>query len=131
MREILFTGKRKDNGEWVQGDFCSPCNIVFLENGYDAVLGNDDSPMCNDYEVIPETVGQYTGLPDKNGNKIFEGHILKWTNVDGDEVYTAVGFKNGCFVINPKREDMEVLYDYLCLDMEIAGNIYDNPELLK
>lgn len=131
MREILFTGKRKDNGEWVQGDFLSPCNIVFLKNGYDAVLGKDDCPVCNDYEVIPETVGEYTGLLDKNSNKIFEGHILKWTNADSDEVYTAVGFKNGCFVINPEREDMEVLYDYLCLDMEIVGNTLDNPELLK
>ena len=134
MREILFRGKRKDNGEWIQGDFCSPCNIVFLENGYDAVLGKDDVPCLNDYAVVPETVGQYTGLIDKNGKKIFEGDIV---------VVYARGYHTVCTVswaetvahfqlwqINtiPKTSTNLNLGNYDC---EVIGNIHDNPELLK
>ena len=126
MREILFAGKMKaengqyKKGEWVYGD------LVRLVDGKKTI-----TCIYGKGEVDAKTVGQYSGFTDKNGNKIFDGRILKWTNEDGKDVYTAVGFKNGCFVINPEREETEVLYDYLCRDMEIAGNIYDNPELLK
>ena len=130
MREILFRGKREDSGEWVQGDFLKPCNIVFLENGYDAVLGKNDVPFSNDFEVISETVGQCTGLTDKNGMKIFYGDILEWADGDGDIAYDIVSFKNGCFVINAETDGTEALWENLCLNMQIAGNIYDNPELL-
>ena len=119
MREILFIGKRKDNKKWVEGNF-----VKFID-------GDKIIPcIYGQGEIIVDTLGEYTGLTDKNGERIFEGHILKWINTDGDEIYTSVGFKDGCFVINPEREDTEVLYDYLPLDMEIAGNVYDNPELL-
>ncbi len=134
MREILFRGKRKDNGEWIKGDFCSPCNIVFLENRYDAVLGKDDCPMCNDFEVIPETVGQYTGLTDKNGKKIFEGDIIKIY------LYEPKGLANyevGCikydntkarFVFCTKEGNYSIDNSNA---FEVIGNTHDNPELLK
>ena len=132
MREILFRGKREDNGEWVYGDFCKPCNIVFVENGYDNVLKQDNIPVCGDYEVIPETVGQYTGT-DKNGTKIFEGDIVREKDVihDGEiqikgEKY-VVEFQKGCWTIRAEDD----CWDFLCTqdDLEVIGNIHDNPEL--
>ncbi len=138
MREILFRGKRADNGEWVQGDFCSPCNIVFLENGYDAVLGKDDCPMCNDFEVLPETVGQYTGLTDKNGKKIFEGDIIKHIRTlwgkDNSDIGVILWCENLCkFYRTSKFDTMDKveIWKDTAVDYEVIGNIHDNPELLK
>ena len=141
MREILFRGKRKDNSEWIQGDFCSPCNIVFLENGYDAVLGKDDCPICNDFEVIPETVGQYIGLTDKKGTKIFEGDIGRYKQTDGVKINgnsmicigkVVYNEKTASFAVDSKDEIGAKNYDYFPIkDFEIIGNIHDNPELLK
>ena len=72
MREILFRGKRCDNGEWVFGNFVRGCIEDFA---YIVEFGNKE--LCRNYvEVIPETVGQFIGLTDKNGKKIFEGDIV-------------------------------------------------------
>ncbi len=125
IREILFQGKRVDNGEWVEGDFCKPCNIVFEEIGYDAALGQDGVPLVNDYAVIPETVGQFTGMTDKNGNKIFEGDIVRIEN----RKY-AVSFEKGCWVIYDKSGFWDFLHTN-SKSIEIIGNLYDGFELLK
>ena len=138
MREILFRGKRKDNGEWIQGDFCSPCNIVFLEKGYDDVLKKDDCPVCNDYEVIPETVGQYTGLCDKNGKKIFEGdilsHYINWLGcrVNGVCEYDKEQAAWMCRFVDKNGNKLTgFLADWVDNNgCEIIGNIHDNPELM-
>ena len=144
MREILFRGKRKDNGEWICGDL-----LQDVESGICAIVsyvnlgGNihDLSESCI-FAVIPETVGQYTGLTDKNGVKIFEGDIVKgiaysvtktgvivWIDeISGFGVRYAqnlVAWENSsilrCAAIGKTDE----------FAAEVIGNIYDNPELLN
>lgn len=126
MREILFRGKRKDNKEWVQGDL--------LHNGYDyeTAIWEQETKLVT--EVIPESVGQYTGLTDKNGTKIFEGDIVN-VNTNKDTLCHRYEGRNLVirfdeyhrFVASGKLE-----YP-LCnhYEWEVIGNIHDNPELLK
>lgn len=127
MREILFRGKRKDNGEWVYGSLVhigNYCAIiqhdqdslsVFNQVYLDCELGTIDGMGTI---VIPETVGQYTGLKDKNGKKIFEGDVM----FNGGNV---VDFCVGCFCINGDS----LLAAWTRYD--VIGNIHDNPELLE
>ena len=122
MREILFRGKRTNNGEWVEGD------LIHLPNGI--------SILANGYAyVIPETVGQYTGLTDKNGKKIFEGDIIDtpdrlikvvWFTGNAQFDLNFIRYANDIIITNFKGIHMRDLKEY-----EIIGNIHDNPELLK
>lgn len=123
MRETLFRGKRVDNGEWVYGDLLQPTKEKIL-NIYE--ISDYNSLMGDRYEVNPDTVGQYTGLTDKNGKKIFEGDIIRSNSERGYIEY----YPNDCA--------FEVVDDHgfywLISEMsniEVIGNIHDNPELLK
>ena len=127
MREILFRGKRTDNGEWEYGDlWCNPYGkrVVCI------VSPINDQGTTGGNEVNPETVCQFTGLYDKNGRKIFEGDIVKWTG----SLYKVVFEQRfGTAYFGIKISDYETWY--FCNScaanlMEIAGNVYDNPELL-
>ena len=123
MREILFRGKRVDNGEWVQGDL-----VQFLPHGIVRIVTQE--PPYKDAEVDSDTVGQYTGLTDKNSNEIFEGDIVK-TSHGGSTYYAKIEWDDGSFWVTNHDIQMpsyisEVSKTYL----EIIGNIYDNPELV-
>lgn len=128
MREILFRGKRKDNGKWAYGYLYirndGQYEISFYSKYFDFERFT--------YDVIPETVGQYIGLTDKNGKKIFEGDILK--NIESDEIidicYSGCSFRysynNSIYGYGVDDIEEGILTD----EFEIIGNIYDNPELL-
>lgn len=130
MIKILFKGKRKDNGEWIEGFY------VCLGNDLHYILTGklDLTKHCVMFEkhaVIPETVGQYTGLTDKNGKKIFEGDVVNFKT-------TAYFFKN-CR-INYESQFARFCaidnkgYEYpmdKTFNNEIIGNVFDNPELLR
>lgn len=132
MREILFRGKRKDNGEWVYGNYAVTDNnekqhFIFQNKAFE-------------FEVVPETVGQYTGITDDNGKKIFEGDILGVTNDDPDYDYiTKVYLDCDTLCVDVQGQDYDYtsigfaieIWDDECDQVEIIGNIYDNPELLE
>ena len=127
MREILFRGKRKYNGEWVQGDFNQWLKGSFI------LTDNTDSRAKTNIEVIPETVGQYTGLTDKNGKKIFEGDILRDVFM---ELNAKVVFYDSSFwLVYQTREGGESTPECEWADildeLQVIGNIHDNSELLK
>ena len=131
MREILFRGKRADTKEWVEGyHFMGFTGIPYILVLHDHILR-----MTEFYEVILETVGQFTGLLDKHGRKIFEGDIVvtcpsPLSISDGSDaskrrivdygVYTGMCYSAMC----RKRSKVEKFY-------KIVGNIHDNPELLE
>ena len=148
MREILFRGKRTDNGEWVEGYY------------YKAKYCRTDDELCDyitvphpkeynepssHYIVNPDTVGQYTGLKDKNGTKIFEGDMINPFNDEIDKM--VVEFRLGQFLLCLYGErgymaeygweegnyvffEADPLLSY-CDDIEVVGNIHDSPELLR
>ena len=115
MREILFRGKRIDSGEWVYGTMYK---IATDLNPFILTCGKQG---CS-YQVEEETVGQYTGLNDKNGNLIFDGDILSLPN--GRQ--HVVIFEDGAFVIENTEIPMRFANKF-----EVIGNITDNPELLE
>lgn len=124
MRDIIFRGKRTDNGEWVEG------YLYITQNGEYEISHYSNYYDCERYTdiVIPETIGQYTGLTDKNGNKIFEGDILENEKgcIYSGSYRNEVVFRDGMFFADGILEFMPNDFE-LC---EVIGNIHDNPELL-
>lgn len=132
MREIFFRGKRIDNGEWVVGSLSTE---YYKECG--CVMVSPNSDEC--FRVDPETVGQYTGLKGKNGKngvKIFEGDVVKYSEIDIDgSDLVGLGViswnqKTACFSISNGVYHGDFC-QMLIEEIEVIGNIYDNPELLN
>lgn len=128
-REIKFRGKSIYDEEWLYG------SLVKIEKDRYAVI-----PPLNDieigksigmYEVCLETVGQFTGLFDKNGKEIYEGDIIKGFDITIEVWYSE---DKACFMAEmkePQNDMVDILGGYDTARMEIIGNIYDHPELIK
>ena len=127
-REILFRGKRADNGEWIYGNLFIPDNP---DKPVEILIGTNSVRIS--YEVIPETVGQYTGLTDKNGKKIFEGDILEFTDADKDitpyEIYWDES--SSAWYIRDCEGCIDNCDPWVKEYFEVICNIHDNPELLE
>lgn len=125
MREILFRGKTR-HGKWVYGWFCGK-TLNHMMDGTEECSQIIHSDTLYWHVVEPETVGQFTGLTDKNGTKIFEGDVIR---VGGD-VYFCYWDDGNCeFGIRNKKESMGIAF-VICPCLEVIGNIHDKPELLE
>lgn len=126
-REIIFRGKSEVTNEWVYGSLVKVGNESHIV-GFDEVdLDGHHLSYCSDRPIFTKhgTIGQFTGLHDKNGKEIYEGDIISNESYKGVVVY-----KNGSFVLDLGKS-CGCVYLF-CLDsLLIIGNIYDNPELLE
>lgn len=155
MREILFRGKRVDTGEWVYGAYCHYDDIE--DNGKDDcdyIIQKHNGEHFPFVKVIPSTIGQYTGLTDKNGKKIFQGDIIKYTRTKWNEPLHSDNWKDivsfheiyfdeneGSFKQKHYTDKGNLIasgYMSSFVDVradenkiEVIGNVYDNPELLE
>ena len=134
MRKILFRGKRTDNGEWVEGFYAKQSNhacfapeLKYTHFIYRDVFMDFGLGGLEETEVVPETVGQYTGLTDKNGKMIFEDDIVK---IKGKTRYIFYGSSE--FRHTNYGEYADTLGNvFTVVDCEVIGNKFDNPELLR
>lgn len=117
MREIIFRGKNSLTGKWVEG------LLVETRDNFRILAQDDMIP----FGVVSETVGQYTGLTDKNGEKIFEGDIVTMPSYGKGKHKSAVYFADGKFAVDGSNYCFK---DICPRNMEVIGNIYDNRELL-
>ena len=132
MREILFRGKRKDNGEWLEGFAIFADNKAFILNNAKVEVLNGYNEYRMNFtlkEVIPSTVGQYTGLTDKNGDKIFDSDVVDILT-ENEEV-GFVTYDEGCFFVKADGFSVDFRNNINGNDLLVIGNIHDNPEILK
>ena len=125
MREILFRAKRKDNGEWVYGDLLKNIDCIKIRE-----REKDITRIAKSYEVIPETVGQYTGLKDKNGKMIFEGDIVTGL-FNYNKITGYIKYGSDCTFYIERNGLYGILLNNAEDWLEVIGNIHDNKELFK
>lgn len=132
MRDIRFRGKRVDSGKWIYGNFLQPWNGVrYLATIHDGLYA---------YEVIPESVGQFTCLKDKNGKEMYEGDICINEHGLSDYYYVVEWIFAGFQLVTHKKPNSNVRgishginqgYMETADFIEVIGNIHDNPSLLE
>ena len=146
-REIKFRGRRTDNGEWVSG-YLIEYNVIRAKGIAVGTVNMscECEVRCNGYRVISETVGQFTGLPDKNGKEIYEGDIVRWDYCSNGEYWRLAvveinpDIRFNCAPIS-KIGDIEnsttnifhygnFAYTDTENHLEIIGNVYNNPKFL-
>ena len=144
MREILFRGKRIDINEWIEGYYAvSPTDsksYIYAKDYTEVDIAEDGFHVAYRLiQVFPTTVGQYIGLTDKNGEKIFEGNICKFREWDNGKMCWIgyVHFEHCQFIISGGANEECPSNFHLVLsrfspeNIEVIGNIHDNPELLE
>lgn len=127
MRKILFRAKRLYDGEWIEGNLFIP---DLSDTPTQICMGTNVVRIS--YDVDPNTIGQFTGLYDKNGKKIFEGDILdlpRWVVTYCADVNESLGMNAGWYI---QRDNFESWAELENTSVHtVLGNIYDNPELLE
>lgn len=142
MRPIKFRGKRVDNSEWVTGYYIRNEHMGIIKH---IIVTDWAQVYANSYKVRPETVGQFTGLHDRNGKEIYEGDVLQGTvekqSMPGDNILMSEEIKVRC---RARWSRYEAMFYFYCrqlnraisvidefFDLEVIGNIYDNPDLTQ
>ena len=128
MREILFRGKRADSGEWVYGVPIKKALVGSRDGYYPKMIPECDGIHQTVYsvDINEESIGEYAGLCDKNGTRIFEGDIVKVENALVRGIFAVEYGISACFIVSHG----ERRYFLGGCNSEVIGNIYDNPELL-
>ena len=143
MREILFRGKSIKTNQWIYGGFhiwekrqvCALSNDSLKDDEISYVITVNSFADWNmprtmqAVEVIADTVGQYTGLTDRNGNKIFEGDIVNILT-ENEEIGVIV-YEDGGFIVHADKFSIDIIYKINGTDVEVIGNKYDNPKLME
>lgn len=138
MREILFKAKRIDNGEWIEGHYTECRGETFIGIDTSSMFEIFCPPVIRWFKVSSETICQFTGLCDKNRNKIWENDIV---NHNGEYVPVKFGrycssfdygsYNLGFYVDFPEESFYRKELGYWCRKVETSGNVFDNPELLQ
>lgn len=143
MREILFKAKRKDNGEWIEGYYiyhirrtiCPFGDSVKPEDEQHVIMqdGFSDWNMPRDtvfFNIDPKTLCQYTGLKDKNGNRIWENDIVRIENSMDEGIGNVEFYGSMWYVDGEPNNNLYDIVEYDDGEVEVIGNIFDNPKLL-
>ena len=136
IREVIFRGKRADNGEWIEGDLLQ---IKYYNKPIIECKIMPQTPVSSAYPVFSETIGQFTGLTDKNGVRIFEGDICRFKRFNDvhvgkiifNETTASFVMKYQSIVGAYGEKATHKMLLSVCDDIEVIGNIHDNPELLE
>lgn len=133
QERYLFKAKRKDNGEWIQGNLITDeTDDLKCFIGY--IMGTDEDGIPHDIDVVlvdPDTICQCTGLKDKNGNLIWENDIVSYCDCTKEDYVISWEQNKACFEYQQYSCSMMNFDELSSCEVEVVGNVFDNPELLE